>query len=195
MFKKIFLDMDGVIVDFIGGVLKKYGLNQLSNPTEWDFNYREDFGCSCADFWEGLTDEFWRDLEFTKEAVDIFELFHSRDLMDRVCLFSKPPGDIGFKGKAQFIKNNLRQMYNEGQFMLGFNKNWCARPDALLIDDNESNCREFEKAGGKSFLFPRPWNICRDLEPISVQELEDFIDAIGLRGPNAWKGGRNKWAV
>ncbi len=31
-------------------------------------------------------------------------------------------------------------------------------PHALLVDDNQDNCRLFRKCGGRALLVPRPWN-------------------------------------
>lgn len=182
--KRIFLDMDGVIVDFDGEVNRRFG--RVSNPHEWEYLYEQDFGMTAKEFWNKCDDDFWRSLEFTKEAVDIFYALQSRDLIDRVCILSKPVSHA-YQGKADWIKKNLPQLYYNKQFLLGPNKDWCANPNALLIDDNEDHCRDFIKAGGEAFLFPRPWNICRTLEPVAVRELEEYLDLIGLRGPKAWK--------
>ena len=183
--KTIFLDMDGVIVDFHRGVLEMFGVDEVSNPTEWEFKYREDFGMSAKTFWNYCDNDFWRQLEFTPEAVDIFQALQSRDLLDRVCLLSHPVSHA-FQGKVDWIKENLPQMYNSKQFLLGPIKHWCAHPESLLIDDCYNNCRDFVRAGGNAFIFPRPWNICRKVEPQAVLELERYLDLIGLRGPNCW---------
>jgi len=182
--KTIFLDMDGVIVDFDGMVNEKFGV--VSNPYEWEYLYEQDFGMSAEEFWLACDNAFWRSLEFTKEAVDIFQILGERDLLDRVCLLSKPVSHA-YQGKVDWIKDHLPQLYYNKQFLLGPEKDWCAHPKALLIDDNESHCLKFMEAGGNSFLYPRPWNMCHVLEYRANLELEEYIDALGLRGPKAWK--------
>ena len=37
-------------------------------------------------------------------------------------------------------------------------KHFCARPDALLIDDGDHNVEAFRANGGQTILVPRPWN-------------------------------------
>ena len=184
--KTIFLDMDGVIVDFHRAVLERHGIKEVSNPHEWDFLYREDFGMSCEEFWNDKDDKFWRELDFTRESVGIFRCLGERDLLDRVCLLSQPQRNA-FQGKVDWIRKNLRQMYSHNQFLLGFAKHWCAHPQSLLIDDNEKNCESFAKAGGSSFLVPRPWNYMRNMESNIVRLLENYLDGNNIRGPNAWK--------
>ena len=183
--KTIFLDMDGVIVDFHAGVLKLFGIEEVSNPNEWDFLYEEDFGVSAQTFWSRTDDKFWRELEYTKEALDIFHVLQSRDLMDRVCFLSQPVSNY-YQGKVDWIRNNLCQMFYSKQFLLGPQKKWCAHPESLLIDDNQDHCRDFVAAGGHAFLFPRLWNINRAFESNAVVELEMYLDRLYIRGPKAW---------
>ena len=60
-------------------------------------------------------------------------------------------------GKLEWIHRNMpswiwrRYVFTEHKYLL-------AAPDALLIDDHQGNCEEFEAAGGQSILVPRPWN-------------------------------------
>ena len=184
--KTIFLDLDGVIVDFHRAVLERHGIKEVSNPHEWDFLYRKDFGMSCDDFWNDKDDLFWSELEFTKEAVDIFHCLDERDLMDRVCLLSQPQTHA-FQGKVDWIRRNLNLMFTQKQFLLGLTKHWCAHPKALLIDDNEIHCSDFLDAGGNAFLVPRPWNFMREREGSIVELLGKYLDLHDIRGSNAWK--------
>lgn len=184
--KTIFLDMDGVIVDFMQGLTNKYGVKEFSNPHNWELEYEKDFGMSREEFWLACDNEFWEGLPFTPEAVEIFQILGERDLTDRICILSQPVSHA-YQGKVDWIKKNLPQLYNGKQFLLGPTKHWCAHPKALLIDDNEDHCRDFIRAGGHSFLIPRPWNFCRELEPRLVIEFEEYINYLGLRGPKAWR--------
>ena len=184
--RTLFLDMDGVIVDFHRAVLERHGIKEVSNLHEWEFLYRKDFGMSCDEFWLDKDDEFWADLPFTKEAGDIFQCLGERDLLDRVCLLSQPQRHA-FQGKVDWIKKNLGRMFNQKQFLLGFKKDWCAHPQSLLIDDNEEHCEDFVAAGGHAFLVPRPWNFMREREGSIVELLGKYLDLHDIRGSNAWK--------
>ena len=180
--KTIFLDMDGVIVDFHRAVEERFG--KVSNPLVWDFNYRKDFNMDFEQFWSSCDNEFWENLEFTKEAKAILLALWERDLTKNVCLLSKPVPHA-YQGKVDWIRRNMPQFYAKKQFLLGPDKDWCAHPQALLIDDNYDHCKDFRAAGGHAFLFPRPWNICRDLEHVAVLELESYLDQGRIWGPNA----------
>jgi 5'(3')-deoxyribonucleotidase len=184
--KTIFLDMDGVIVDFQGAVLKRHGIKEVSNPTEWEYRYRKDFGMSCDEFWMDKDNEFWSNLPFTSEAEGIFKAFDDRNLSDRVCLLSHPQRHA-FQGKVDWIKKYLPCIFNNKAFLLGLDKTWCAHPKALLIDDCEDHCIDFIGYGGNAFLVPRPWNHKREVENLLVKNLELYSDRYNIRGPNERK--------
>ena len=49
-------------------------------------------------------------------------------------------------------------------------KHFCARPDALLIDDSDHNVEAFLAHGGQAILVPRPWN------PLHCMPTLTFLD-------------------
>ena len=50
-----------------------------------------------------------------------------------------------------------------------------ASPSSALIDDNFRNCRDFEEAGGKAFLFPAASNCQYEEVPNALGLLDNFI--------------------
>ena len=52
-----FLDLDGVVVDFVGGALRQHGWNDL-DPATVSWSFWQDKGLSDADFWESKNHEF-----------------------------------------------------------------------------------------------------------------------------------------
>jgi hypothetical protein len=67
-------------------------------------------------------------------------------------------------GKLEWIHAHLPRWMHR-QYFITPRKHLLARPRALLIDDNESNCRLFEAAGGRAIRVPRPWNDVASHEP------------------------------
>lgn len=159
---RLFLDLDGVIVDFAQGCIDWYNLDcNVKDFTKWSKIFKYFTGYE-KDFWEGLTDKFWVELKFTKEAKEILELL--KDV--KPCILTSP-GHTGAGGKQQWIRKNLPDYFKDGRYLIGPAKHYLATSDSLLIDDSQENCRKFEEAGGYSILIPRPWNDLRDNDLIT----------------------------
>jgi len=181
MFSKIYLDMDGVLVDFDRGVYDKFKKLKPEGHRTWEYNYEQDFGCSKQQFWQALDHTFWADLKFTKEAVGILEILYSRGLEDKVCLLSSPTLEPGsWSGKVEWVKRNLPHFFYDKKLILTHNKLWNVAADAVLIDDKYETCASWAEAGGHAFCFPRPWNPLGEFEGKAVQLLEEHLDYLGV---------------
>lgn len=159
--KCCFLDMDGIIADFVTGACK---LHKLANPYEKPeyqgvYGIENIFDMTPKQFWAPIDYNFWRKLNVMPDAYAIVEAVTDIFGVNNVCLLSSPcntrrgeciDGKIDWLGEhfPQFSKNVL----------FGSAKKFCASTDALLIDDLDYNVDSFRKHGGVAWLFPRPWN-------------------------------------
>ncbi len=171
---RLFIDMDGVLADFIGGLCDWYGvLNpylQEKNKGEWDIvkllNRKE----TERDFWEELGLNFWANLPKTPEADGLVRLLKDRYGLENLCILSRPcmtPGCL--EGKFQWIKEHFPDF--QRRFLFGTVKDMVARHDTLLIDDYPKNVKAFARAGGSAILMPRPWNfLYKNLQPLEYVE-------------------------
>lgn len=155
---KIFLDMDGVIMDFVGGIFKWYQTEGLTHEDITGWNKIVTLTCEAkgmtkSEFWKGLTDEFWEGLEFLPWAEDLIALLEP---YKPVLLTS--PGSHGAGGKQAAIRKGLKQFWRDDRYLIGPAKSYVAHPEAVLIDDSEKNVDAFSEAGGRAILFPQPWN-------------------------------------
>ena len=64
-------------------------------------------------------------------------------------------------------------------FLIGPPKWICARPDQLLIDDNDGNVESFRERGGQAILFPQPWNLNHRLCGDRMGYLSDELSKAG----------------
>ena len=154
-----FVDMDGVIVDFLGGAFE-YHAPHKSIETHWpigewgtDKTIEHIFDLSPKMFWGSLDRRFWARLNWMPDG---------REFMDFIapykpCLLSSPAFG-GADGKQIWIKNNLPDIWAKRRYLLGPAKHYVSRPGAVLIDDHEENCRAWLKHGGIAILYPRLWN-------------------------------------
>ena len=167
-----FLDLAGVVADFIGGVRKLYerGVFHPDNavPPAWpEWTPGEYDVCKVIDvepevLWSNIQEDhcFWDNLEFypwTTALVDSLGAFTSE-----VVVATSPCRDPDCtSAKVRW----MRKLYGEDamNYVLSPHKHFLAAPGRVLIDDNEDNCQRFEEHGGTAILFPQPWNSMRDL--------------------------------
>jgi 5'(3')-deoxyribonucleotidase len=152
----IFLDLDGVIINFIEGVCNWYGIPyEPEKVTHWNA-LPELTNTSYEDFWRRInTPLFWKELNFYPYAkLFITELQKHGEV---ILLSSPARGCAGYR--QNWIQNNLPDFFYSGNYILTPNKAVCANRNTILIDDADHNCISFAKAGGFAILYPQPWNI------------------------------------
>jgi len=148
----IFVDCDGVLADFVGGVRRVWHRSDLV-PEQYDL--AEQLGLTLEEFWgtiDRLGPAFWSQLEAYPWAVSLWGA--AQNAGEAYILTQPSLSPACAAGKTEWIAREL----GTRKYLLAPHKAACARPGALLIDDNEANCREWEARGGTAWLFPQPWN-------------------------------------
>ena len=70
--KVVFLDLDGVIRDFVQGVIEKFDLDIThEDVNNWNYFTKD---LKLPNFWAELDYDFWLKLKFTKDAERILEI-------------------------------------------------------------------------------------------------------------------------
>lgn len=170
---QVFLDLDGVIVDFMTNAYKRAGLAfDYKGHHQWQM----DLSCfpgTEGQFWESLTPAFWEGLPLTKEGPEIL-----RWLKPYKPTILTAPTRNSATSKLKWIRKNLPEYYHEKRYLIGPGKVACARAGAILIDDKEETCDLWNEAGGTAILVPRPWNSRRNTEDFCVWHvIADFTIA------------------
>lgn len=151
----IFLDLDGVIINFAKGVFDWFGKPyEPEKVTSWDALP----GLVDVDpkyFWDIIrTPVFWEYLEFYQDAN---YLINKLQTYGQVILLSSPSnGCAGYR--QNWIQNNLPEFFKSKRYILTPLKEACAHSEAILIDDHDQNCAKFILCGGYSIIYPQPWN-------------------------------------
>lgn len=161
----IYLDLDGVLVDFMGGVARLAGVDvepfYSSRNTHWwgvmDI-LKEQTGrdWSKEDFWGLIEDaghDFWAGLEKYPWADELYDL--CREMAPTVIMTSPGLHPSSASGKMEWIRDNLTDVR---RFAITPCKHHMSHPGALLIDDAPPNFKLFTEHGGVCYLFPQPWN-------------------------------------
>jgi 5'(3')-deoxyribonucleotidase len=153
----IFLDMDGVLCDFVSAAFSAHGVT--FKPDEYprgEFACEKIIGCTSSEFWRRIDfagEYFWENLEPYPWAKSLFE---ELQLIDEVIIATSPSrSPASYAGKRRW----LRHMGMHGvQSMFGSRKYLMAKPGRVLIDDGEHNVKPWIREGGQAVLVPQPWN-------------------------------------
>lgn len=155
---KIFVDLDGVIVDFVRGALQLHNTFVPMRDVRW--NFADQLGIPQRDFWAPMGYDFWAGLPWTKEGPRILQRLNVV-AGDNYAFLTSPCQTAGCTdGKREWIKREFGDFGNAmlGRLIVGSCKHMMAHPGALLIDDYDVNVDTFRKHGGNAVLVPRPWN-------------------------------------
>lgn len=177
----IFLDMDGVLVDFVGGVAKEFNAD-LSELDHWNIN--KALCMSATDFWTRLQENkrFWAELEaypWTRELVHT-----CLDLTGgNVTIATSPTMDVNCASQKMYWIGKFFPQFNR-TMLIGPQKHLLAKQHHILIDDSQKNCDKFEEYGGRAIVFPQLWNSTKQKPDFSVvDEIREAL-LIHLRAIN-----------
>ncbi|MCA9072771.1 MAG: hypothetical protein KDA84_27800 [Planctomycetaceae bacterium] len=160
MIEHIFLDMDGVLVDFSSAALRLHGVEDIEWPRgEWDFP--KVLGISRGEFWSKIDSqgsEFWANLEpypWYRELLDLVAEAAPFSILTSPSLSPSCP-----KGKLVWLSKHMPRRNGRvfRDFLIGPAKHLLAKDSRVLIDDSDTNAENFRAAGGEVILFPRLWN-------------------------------------
>ena len=184
----IFLDMDGVLADFITAALKlHFGKAWRKVMDAWPKGVYETYkhmGLTVETFWDKINaagTEFWANLplfEWTEDLIEVCRSFGS------ICLLSAPSQHVScVHGKLQWIQRVLGKKFRDFVLTPRQHKQLLAAPGRYLVEDSEQNAAEFMEAGGSgTIIIPQPWN-SRPETAVPVADLvEKKLETILWRG-------------
>ncbi len=154
----IYLDLDGVLVNFIYSLL--YDLGKVyPEEHEGKWFYGEELGITDEEFWAPTVGKprWWADLPWMPDGQAIFKTVRSFAVENNLKLkiLTHPSNDpASWAGKAMWANNNnlLQDM------VMTLDKSCIAKPGDILIDDSDTNVGLWSEAGGSAILVPRRWN-------------------------------------
>lgn len=155
-----FLDMDGVLYDFVGSACAAHSLKSPYGSTNCAgiFEMETCWGMTEEQFWAPIkTREFWEFMPKTPEADDIVAFLVSKFGEENICILSNPSSqDNSIGGKKAAIKRDYP--FLEKKMLFGSAKQFLSGPGRVLVDDRDKNIIGFEEFGGVGITVPRDWN-------------------------------------
>lgn len=166
-YKTILLDQDGVLASFATAAVEWVNLYKQDNVTmervvkECNWDLEKMWSLTQKEWWEiiDLYPDFWLEIPMFPWALKLHE---------RLCEYAEEIVILTAPSKSfhciphKLIWLEEKMGIDRKNVITGKKKYLLARPDTLLIDDAEHNCREFREAGGKAIQIPSDWN-CLDL--------------------------------
>lgn len=159
---RVFLDLDDVLVDFVGAAARVHGttievVQQKWPPGTWGMDqgmgmtgeqFRKPIDEAGEDFWANLEPLPWYD-----EMIKVVETYLATEWI--LCT-SAGLYEHAYRGKLTWIQKKFGATFNK--FIITDYKFMFANPMSVLIDDKEEACVQFTMNGGRALLFPRHWN-------------------------------------
>lgn len=151
----ILVDLDGVCADFRWGFETAAGLPYSASGYHTIY---DPWGKPIEEFGFELGYDFWRDLPIYPWAHELVNLVERYDPHFRFITGCVHNGQC-LAGKFDWVRDHfgdtaverLITVVNEKRMKNGGPKTFAARPGALLIDDRDKNCQEWEAAGGQAW--------------------------------------------
>lgn len=168
------LDMDGVIADFVSGLIKLHGWPiEHGDYANWD--YHREFGITDDEMWEPTYDgSFWLSLDPYPWASALIRSLRNHG---EVIYCTSPSKDATCPSqKVSWLRAHGFMGINEVSYQIGKRKELNAGSGAVLIDDSDSNILKYRGAGGRAILFPQPWNENRRSSNDPAEYVIDIVE-------------------
>lgn len=183
----IYVDMDGVLFDFVGAACKIHN-RSTEDIHEWDF-FKE-WGMSDDEFWKPIVSighEFWENLPLYPHAMDLLKVVEKYD--PDWSILSSPAG-VGhtYNGNLDYTEcvtgksASITKHFGVNVLFRSIftrKKERLAIPGSILIDDNDKTVENFTSSHALGLLFPQKWNQHRDLDVANwITTLESALESV-----------------
>lgn len=138
--------------------------NHLVSEPRWDV----------PGFWNAIPRVLWATCPKSLQCDWLLDQCEALVGRDNICLLTGPTKDPDcLAGKLEWI-HDVMPSWLHRQYLIGPRKQFCAHPEALLIDDSDDNVNTFRAWGGNAILVPRPWNTMHavNTDPYLAQQFD-----------------------
>lgn len=141
--KKLYVDLDCVLVDFLGGLAKVPEVKDKYKTADEYFADAE----NSRRISESLPASFWANLDWTKDGKRLWDYIKDFDV---AVLTAPVKSEACYTGKRQWVKKNLGLEGDD--VIIEKHKYKYAGPGKILIDDMPYNIEPWREKGGIGIL-------------------------------------------
>jgi len=177
----IYVDMDGVLVDFVKAAhkLATICLPEVPRLSEWvddGTDMAVFLGLTSDQFAEMICDAgyvFWERMQPLPWAVTLLDRLEAIPGVERAEVCTTPFSGCSYSesGKVAWLRRLYGHDFNK--YTLTHRKQQMANPKALLLDDFSRNVKQFRTCGGMSVQVPTYYNELKAL--YAEDSVEDYI--------------------
>lgn len=185
---KVYLDIDGVLADWTGGVHGRLGIPYnyhrwpyCKGPKGW--HWHDEIGYSFSQVSEHCDFNFWENLLWTDDGHDILRTVFDYVEPEDITLLTTPmPNIMSASGKIAWVRKHLPAYERQMLICPGHkvNSGLPLVPDSILIDDKQRNVRDWTTAGGEAILVPRWWNSLHERAENATAWVRDGLEGLML---------------
>lgn len=167
MIKKIYFDMDGVLVDFNGGVKELTGITVIEQGTR---SPKED-----DEMWDAIRkiDHFYGKLKPLPNALKMFNDVNEKykGKIEILTGIPKPRRNIANSGedKIAWIKKYIGEDIKVNVVYKEEKQNYALGKDYVLIDDYIKNINEWKSSGGSFIHYNENVDVLKELDKIEKE--------------------------
>lgn len=170
--ERIVVDLDDVLNTFTLDTMRFKGIN-IESYDEFPIDYpcirtaialmkgkEENEKEDLAQFWDSIPRQVWSNAALAPEFQELLDWCMRHADYEGVPIATTPTKCAEcMAGKYEWIERHMPRSMQRS-YAITPRKWWLRRPDTLLLDDMESNCKKFEAGPfpGRAILVPRPWN-------------------------------------
>jgi len=180
----IYLDMDGVMTEWIEVCCQLFGEDYEGVMARWtkgQFDLRKVLGLTSKEFW-GIIDQrgsdYWAKLPRTPWARRLWDGCNSLAPTYFLTAPSWEPASLA--GKLEWMQEFVGAK-SFRDYIITEKKYLLAKPEAVLVDDNDEVVQKFVQAGGRGVVFPRIWNSRHEVYAKYKDDTDKYVLDILLR--------------
>lgn len=183
---RYFIDMDGVLCDFVAGALAAHGV-EITDEIRNSLTAHDLYGPNQSpfvpwknadDFWAPIAAQkslFWRSLKSQHHTSELNKLFKQLPI-ERTFILTSPSRNEGCRlGKLQWIAD----MGIEASVIFEKKKwRYVRSANDILLDDHHINIKRWRNAGGIAMCYKQPWNSDIDVHAAPTTPVNEIITEV-----------------
>lgn len=191
--KKIYIDMDGVLVDFNGGVKELCGIEPQAQGIKHRSQSKDD------EMWSKIheIDHFYSKLKPLLDGFSILNFCLENFDTDKIEILTgvpKPSRQIAYasEDKKIWVKEHISNNIKVNTVLRADKKNFALGKEYVLIDDHPNNIKSWNEAGGTGILFKSKEQVISELNTIMEKDfdtVQSLIDRLSYEKKHHIKGG------